>query len=269
MADGLVEAWRNAKKRHTLGNVTLVCLDDESLPENEYGSMGQRTIVPRAGKDGGIMGYTDAGDKKYGKGVRRREVNMDENGFIVEDEIHNFRPDMDKAEEPIITDPLEAMRDVMLGTQFNTPQPQQQQQVPMPGLNASGSNQPSEMMQMMQMFMSMMNHNGNGNGKTLPHAEPPREQPKRTDTVAVTFGGAFGRFTAQYAEARIEKTFLILAVGPDQPSTYEPPISNEVPLQITVRDRTVSALNVGLSFKYKGDIVTVMPLTGDPDDTKK
>ncbi len=270
MAESLVEAYRNAQKRHTTGSVHLVCLDDDNLAEDEYGTLGTRTVVPRANKEGGIIGHRGE-DSKYGKGVTRREVNMTDNGFIVEEEQANFRPDDNrKEEEELPEDPMAVLQDAILGEPAPAPAAQPAQ----PGVNATGSSQPSEMMQMMQMMMSMMGQkNGtNGNGQHVqPAPQPPPEpeppKPARKPTKNVTFGGDFGRFTAPYSEARVEPGFILLSVDAEQPASYEPPISPQVPLKVTVNGETHLALNVGLSFEYKGDIVTIMPLKAEtPDD---
>lgn len=260
MAESLVEAYRNAKKRHTTGSVHLVCLDDEALDEAEYGTLGTRTIVPRSNKEGGIMGLIGE-DSRYGKGVTRREVNMGEHGFVVEDEQENFRPDsMRKEAEELPEDPMSVLQDAILGVPAEQPPAPQ----PQPGFSAMASNQPSEMQMMMQMMMQMLGQNGNGNGNghhkqtPAPVEQPPK--PARKPTKNVTFGGDFGRFTAPYADARVENGFILLAVDAEQPSSYEPPISPVTPLKVTIDGETNLALNVGLSFEYKGDIVTIMPL---------
>lgn len=266
MAESLMEAYRNAspKARHTTGSVHLVCLDDENLPSSEYGTLGTRTIVPRSTKEGGIAGFMSETDRRYGNGVRRREVNMTENGFVVENEIANFRPDdmaMNRADDDLPEDPMAVLQDAILGNPLQKHSP-----APMPPMNAMGSNQPSEMMQMMQMMMQMMGHNGNGNHKPAPEPAPEPKVAKRP-SKNVTFGGDFGRFTAPYSEARVEQGFILLAVSSDQTSSYEPPISPVTPLKVTVDGETHLALNVGLSFVYKGDIVTIMPLKAEtPDD---
>lgn len=208
----------------------------------------------------------DNDDCKYGKGVTRREVNMTDNGFVVEKEQANFRPD-DKDEEEELEDPMAVLQDAILNTTAPEPAPV----VPQPGISAMASNQPSELQMVMQMMMQMMGQNGNGNnGHHAAKPEPVKEEspkPERRPTKSVTFGGDFGRFTAPYADARVETGFILLAVDAEQPASYEPPISPTVPLKVTIGGETHQALNVGLSFEYKGDIVTIMPLKAEtPDD---
>lgn len=266
MADSLIEAFKNAKNRHSSGGVSLVCLDDEDLPESEYGTLGQRTIVPRANKEGGIMGLARDNDCKYGKGVTRREVNMTENGFVVEEETKNYRPDTkDEVEEPL-EDPMAVLQDAILSTQVPTAGPPE-----LPDPYTMAGNQPSETMQMMRLMMTMIqgqNGNGNGNGnaaKAVPVTPPPAPV-KKKPAKSVTFGGDFGKFTAPYSSARVEEGFILLAVDSEQPSSYEPPISPVNPLKLTVDGSTYQVLNVGLSFEYKGDIVTIMPLKAETTD---
>jgi hypothetical protein len=265
MAESLIEAYRNAKSRHTTGSVHLVCLDDDNLPETEYGALGQRTIVPRSNKEGGIKGVTGLYDRKYGKGVKRREVNMTSDGFVVESEEDNFRPDNNAAEDQELPeDPMAVLQEAILGTPATAqsyPMP-----APQPGVSAMASNNPSEMMQMMQMMMQILGQNGNGHKQAEATKQAPTK-PKPTTTKSVTFGGDFGKFTAPYSEARVEDGFILLATSSDQPSSYEPPVSPVTPLKVTIGGEAHLALNVGLSFEYKGDIVTIMPLKAEtPDD---
>jgi hypothetical protein len=270
MSDSLIESYRNAKKRHSTGGVTLVCLDDESLEESEYGALGQRTIVPRSNKEGGIYGIAGVNDRKYGQGVRRREVNMDDRGFFVEEEVEGFRPDQvdtpeetdTETEELAAEDPMAVLQDALLGNQFTEPQAvaSQPHVTPTPAPDTTSA----VMLQMMQMMQGMMNTNGHKKeeeSKPKPvHKDAPRPGKK------VSFSGDFGRFTAPYSDARAEDGFVLLASGPEQPSTYEPPISSTTPLAVTVDGTTYSVLNVGLSFEYKGDIVTIMPLKAETPD---
>jgi len=278
MPSDLVEAFRNATKKHKVGGITLVCLDDESLDESEYGRMGDRTVVPRARDEGGIMGLPLGPDCKYGKGVTRRFMGQDENGaFVVEKEIENFRPDQaDQGgdlfsdeelqaagveyadEEELDDEETSELRSMMESVMSEIPQvPAQPQQ---PGISAVASNQPSEMMQMMQMMMQMMNQQQRQQRKKEKPAEP--EKPKGKTVV---FEGNFGRMQVRYAAVQIEPEFLVLISSPDQPTMYEPPLSSQNTIDLMVEGKHYTVVNLGLSFTYKGDILLLMPLASNTD----
>ncbi len=73
------------------GDRFIKCLDDE---DNEYKEHDGMTMVPRCRVEGGIAGFDDQGDRRYGKGVTRRQVtHTTEDGYDILSSIKNFRPD--------------------------------------------------------------------------------------------------------------------------------------------------------------------------------
>lgn len=78
------------------GDRFIKCLDDEDNEYKEFETENgvKMTMIPRSRHEGGILGFKDPGDRKYGKGVtRRRGVVTTEEGFEVHASICNFRPD--------------------------------------------------------------------------------------------------------------------------------------------------------------------------------
>jgi hypothetical protein len=78
---------------HRAGDRLVTCHPDDA-EDNEYREFeteykGTMTMVPRSRVTGGILGFLDPGDRKYGKGVTKRK--------FVEEELvameGNFRPD--------------------------------------------------------------------------------------------------------------------------------------------------------------------------------
>jgi len=258
----LVEAWRSSKKKLNSGSVSLICLDDNELEDGEYGKMGDRTIVPRARElGGGLEGLPLGNDCKYGYGVTRRKIVDDGNGgFKVEEEIENFRPDQAQEDPDLFSDEALAAAGVELGDDLQkqamdimTDVPN----IPAPsgnGHHAAASNQPDQMIQMMQMMMGMMQ-------KPPVEYQEERKPKKSADPgINVMFSGDFGKMKVRYSSAIIEPEFVVLVSTKDHPTMYEPPISSDKILTITVSGQSYQVLSLGLSFSHKGDILLLMPI---------
>jgi hypothetical protein len=73
------------------GDRLVYCID----PGNDYKEHEGMTMVPRARHEGGILGFDTWGDRKYGKGVTRRNIDYDheENEYHVTSQKEKFRPD--------------------------------------------------------------------------------------------------------------------------------------------------------------------------------
>lgn len=270
----LVDAYRHAKKKHKAGHVSLVCLDDDSLDPTEYGAHGGNTIVPRARDEGGIEGLMK-GDAKYGKdGVKRRRIEPGATGeLVVIEEQDNFRPDQAAqeldifaAEDTYAPDPQlqkraqDELMDIALGNMHT-----QQPPVGTPSNNGqSGGPTWEQMMQFMQMAQGIGTGQAPGipQPRTAPEPEPPKKQPLKS----VIFSGNFGKFTVGYTAVQIENDFIVFVSSPDQPSTYEPPLSSSVPLTATIDGKEFKVMHLGLSFTYKEDILVLMPYAINPDD---
>lgn len=287
----LQDDYQNAKNRHPTGNTAIVCLDD-GVAEDEYGKMGQRTIVPRATDFGGIINQTTPEDTKYGKnGFKRREVTMDENGFKVIDEQDDYRPDLfGTVDAPAAEEAPPSIDDVMFGETEKALSKTAEQAHPVhQPAPAMPTDQAAMMMTMMNTMTAMM-QNMNGGQQMQPTQQPvqqpveesvpvrqpapaqapaPAPAPVEAPTQArqrVTFGGDFGRFSATYAGARKENGFIVLATSADADASYEPPISPTKALSVSFGGENYSVLNLGLSFEYKGDILLIMPFTAEPSE---
>ena len=273
MAD-LVEQFRNASEasKHKTGGISLVCLDDEHLPQHEYGKIGARTVVPRSRNEGGILGLPLGNDCKFGAGVQRRHIVEGANGeFVVEKEEMNFRPD--KAAEELDLFSAETLADAGIDMDDGIPQDdplallQQKTAARLQGTREAPEDQPSEMMQMMGMMMKLMQTQQAPKPAPAPAPPAPKPAPKGPVGTTVEFSGAFGTIMVQYAEVKITKEFLVLVTKPDQPTMYTPPITAGVPLQLTVGDKVFPVLNLDLRFSHKGDILLLMPLALNQEET--
>lgn len=73
------------------GDRFIRCLDDE---DNDYKEHEGMTMIPRCRFEGGIAGFDDPGDRRYGKGVTRRRIkHIRGKKFKVTASQTNFRPD--------------------------------------------------------------------------------------------------------------------------------------------------------------------------------
>jgi hypothetical protein len=272
----LIEAYRNAKEkaRHKAGGVTLVCLDDNSLDQSKYGRMGDRTIVPRAREEGGIMGLPLGNDCKYGDGVKRRRVGQTKDGgFTVESEEENFRPDKAYEELDLFSDEMLQEAGVELTDELPEDDPlallqKRASEVlasPVPQTNGTvngGDN--AMMMQMMGLLAQVVASQGSQKPVVEKKAEPAEPtQPGKS----VIFSGSFGRMTVIYANVQIHKEFLVLISQPNQPTMYEPPITKDIPITLETGGREFQVMNFGLSFGHKGDILLLMPLVNITEDS--
>lgn len=80
------------------GDRMVMCLDEgdgNDYKEFEDDNGIKSTMVPRSRVEGGILGLTDFDDRRYGKGVKRRNIEYDagDNEYHVTSEKDNFRPD--------------------------------------------------------------------------------------------------------------------------------------------------------------------------------
>jgi hypothetical protein len=82
------------------GDRFIKCLDDEDNEYKEFETDNgvKMTMIPRARYEGGILGFKDPGDRKYGKGVTRCWLSRpwsvgSKEPFQVIDTVHNYRPD--------------------------------------------------------------------------------------------------------------------------------------------------------------------------------
>jgi hypothetical protein len=270
----LVETYRNAEKssKHRAGGVTLVCLDDSSLNQSDYGRMGDRTIVPRSRDEGGIMGLALGNDCKYGKGVTRRNIIEDDKGNLkVESEEDNFRPDhayeaLDLFSEEMLqeagveiaeeVDPL-AMLQKQAAHALQNPASAQQ--------NGNADN--SVMVQMMGLMSQMVANQGAPAKVAAPKIKPkPTTTKAQVPTKDVIFSGEFGEFTVQYSGVVIQEAFVVLISKPNQPTVYKPPLSSQKPINIGIDGQQFKVMNLGLSFNHKGDILLLMPLALNTED---
>ena len=280
----LMEAFKNASKKHRAGGVTLVCLDDSSLEQSEYGRMGDRTIVPRARDEGGIMGLALGNDCKYGNGVTRRSIIEDEKGNLkVESEEDNFRPDkayealdlfseetlqeagVELTEQPNHTyeeaDPLAMLQKQAAHALKNPASPK-----------TNGNADSAMMMQMMGLLTQMVTSQNTPAKPQVQAVQKPKPAVKTaTQTKEVVFSGDFGEFYVQYAGAVVEESFIVLISKPNQATGYKPPLSAQKPINIKIDGKQFQVMNLGLSFNHKGDILLLMPITiikEDPDAEK-
>lgn len=266
----LVETYRNADKKsqHKTGGVTLVCLDDSSLDQSEYGRMGNQTIVPRSRDEGGIMGLALGNDCKYGKGVKRRNIVEDELGNLkVESEEDNFRPDkayealdlfseemleeagVELAEEVTeeVYDPLDMLQKQAAQALKNPGSPQ---------TNGNGDN--AMMLQMMGLLTQVVSQNAPLK-EVAPKPKPALTQ-SQVPSKNVIFSGDFGQFTVQYSGVIIKDEFIVLISQPNQPTMYKPPLSAQKPISLEIDNKEFKVVNLGLSFNHKGDILLLMPI---------
>ena len=87
-------------RHETRGFVRIACIDDDvhigiSKPAVDGGG---GVMVPRALSSGGIMGYEDPNDRRYGEGVTRRALNCHMRPIKEE---KGYRPDKSEAMEPV------------------------------------------------------------------------------------------------------------------------------------------------------------------------
>jgi hypothetical protein len=221
------------------------------------------------------MGFALGNDCKYGNGVRRRRLTDDGNGgFKVESEEDNFRPDKAAQDLDLFSDELLQEAGVELVEQvpeddplallqkrasevLSSPAPQANGNTTVPGDNAM-------MMQMMGLLTQVVA----AQGKPQPVVEKkvaPVQKPKPGKNVV--FSGAFGRITVSYADVQIHKDFLVLISQPNQPTTYEPPITTDTPITLETGGQEFKVMNFGLSFNHKGDILLLMPLVNITEDS--
>ena len=215
----------------------------DGIPVSEYKAVSpSETVVPRTTISGGIKGsdkvYPPVTYRKFSGSTKQEErVIQDAKKIGVEE----------PPAEPAPAPEIEEVKQMIKQAKSNqTPE------------GAAPGDMPAAMAAMMESFLvQITKHN-------LQPAEKEQPAEKPAPLTTVKFKGAFGQIDAPYKQV-IKGERCIALVPPEEGAVqYEPPVSTEAVLEITVNGVIHRVVNAGITFSIPG-IGRVVVLLLAPD----
>ena len=209
----------------------------DGIPDSEYKSLSpSETVVPRTTLSGGIKGST----KVYPEVTYRKfQGNTQLEERVIKD-AKNIGKEKEDLPEPVEDKEIQEVQEMIeqARTQATVQQSEDGQ---------------AAMAAMMQSFLAQI---------TKLNLQPAPEKPveKAAEMTTVRFKGAFGVIDAPYKQV-IKGSKCLALVPPEEGSVhYEPPVSTEAILDITVNGMMYSVVNAGISFNMPevGKVVVLL-----------